>query len=42
MTAFARIKSFFRGTKAKVKTEGPKPAAAEAKKEAPPAPEKKG
>ncbi len=42
MTALARIKSFFRGTKAKAKTEEPKPTAAEAKKEGPPASEKKG
>ncbi len=36
-----KIKSFFRGTKAKAKVEEPKPAAEVVKKEAPEAPEKK-
>ena len=41
MTALAKIKSFFRRTKAKAKAE-PKPAPEATKKEAPQTPEKKG
>ena len=40
MAVLAKIKSFFRGTKAKAKAEEPKPTAEAAQKEAPKAPEK--
>ncbi len=42
MTALAKVKSFFRRTKATAKAEEPKPAPEATKKEAPQAPEKKG